>query len=151
MYFKNKYNLRIGESTAERLKMIHGTVSEKYNGKAVTVQGLDVQNGLPRQLILTNSFFIEALKEVIDTIISAIMTTLENLPAELVNDLVDRGIILTGGGAMELANHLQPLIIGNVIPVKHNVDLRLSNVEGYLKYGRFLWGNSAPKPTEKGK
>jgi rod shape-determining protein MreB len=99
-YFKNKYNLRIGESTAERLKMIHGTVSEKYNGKAVTVQGLDVQNGLPRQLILTNSFFIEALKEVIDTIISAIMTTLENLPAELVNDLVDRGIILTGGGAL---------------------------------------------------
>jgi plasmid segregation protein ParM len=60
-------------------------------------------------------------------------------------------IILTGGGAMELANHLQPLIVGNVIPVKHNVDLRFSNVEGYLKYGRFLWGNSGPKPPEKEK
>jgi plasmid segregation protein ParM len=60
-------------------------------------------------------------------------------------------IILTGGGAMELAEHLQPLIVGNVIPVKHNVDLRLSNVEGYLKYGRFLWENSGSKAAEKEK
>lgn len=99
-YFKNKYNMRVGESTAERLKISHGTVSEKYNGQAVTVKGLDVQNGLPRQLILTNSFFIEAMRDVVGTIISAIMSTLEKLPAELVNDLVERGIILTGGGAL---------------------------------------------------
>ena len=99
-YFRNKYNLRIGESTAERLKMSHGTVSEKYNGQAVSVKGLDLQNGLPRQLVLTNSFFIEAMQDVIETIIAAIMNTLERLPAELVNDLVDRGIIITGGGAL---------------------------------------------------
>ncbi len=99
-YFKTKYNLRIGEMTAERLKISHGTVSEKYNGRAVAIKGLDVQNGLPRQLILTNSCFIEATKDVVDTIISAILNTLEKLPAELVSDLVDRGIILTGGGAL---------------------------------------------------
>jgi rod shape-determining protein MreB len=99
-YFKTKYNLRIGETTAERLKMSYGTVSEKYNGRAVTIKGLDVQNGLPRQLILTNSCFIEATKEVVDTVINAIVNTLEKLPAELVGDLVDRGIILTGGGAL---------------------------------------------------
>jgi rod shape-determining protein MreB len=99
-YFKNKYNMRIGEATAERLKIEFGTVSEKYNGKAVTVKGLDVQTGLPRQLILSSSFFIEALQDVTDIIIAAIMSTLEKLPPELVNDLVDRGIILTGGGAM---------------------------------------------------
>jgi rod shape-determining protein MreB and related proteins len=99
-YFKNKYNMRIGESTAERLKIEFGTVTEKYNGKAVTVKGLDVQTGLPRQLILSSSFFIEALQDVTDIIIAAIMSTLEKLPPELVNDLVDRGIILTGGGAM---------------------------------------------------
>jgi len=99
-YFKTKYNLRIGETTAERLKMSYGTVSEKYNGRAVSIKGLDVQNGLPRQLILTNSCFIEATKDVVDTIITAILNTLEKLPAELVSDLVDRGIILTGGGAL---------------------------------------------------
>lgn len=107
-YFKTKYNMRIGESTAERLKMSHGIVSEKYNGKAVTIKGLDIQNGLPRQLILTNSFFIEAMKDVVGTIISAIMNTLEKLPAELVNDLVERGIILTGGGS--LLNGLDDII-----------------------------------------
>ena len=99
-YFKNKYNMRIGEATAERLKIEFGTVSEKYNGKAVTVKGLDVQSGLPRQLILSSSFFIEALQDVTDIIIAAIVSTLEKLPPELVTDLVDRGIILTGGGAM---------------------------------------------------
>ncbi len=99
-YFKMKYNMRIGETTAERLKISFGTVSDKHNGQAVTIKGLDVQNGLPRQLILTNSCFVEATKDVVETIISAIMNTLEKLPAELVNDLVDRGIILTGGGSL---------------------------------------------------
>ena len=99
-FFKNKYNIRIGVPTAERLKMEFGTVSEKYNGKAVTVKGLDVKTGLPRQLILSSSFFIEALEDVVEIIIAAILGTLEKLPAELVNDLVDRGIILTGGGAL---------------------------------------------------
>jgi rod shape-determining protein MreB len=120
-YIKTKYNMRIGEITAECLKMSHGTVSEKYNGKAVTIKGLDVQNGLPRQLIITNSFFIEAMKDVVGTIITAIMNTLEKLPAELVNDLVDRGIILTGGGA--LLNGLDEIICEKTslpVHVAHN-------------------------------
>lgn len=120
-YIKTKYNMRIGETTAECLKMSHGTVSEKYNGKAVTIKGLDVQNGLPRQLIITNSFFIEAMKDVVGTIITAIMNTLEKLPAELVNDLVDRGIILTGGGA--LLNGLDEIICEKTslpVHVAHN-------------------------------
>jgi rod shape-determining protein MreB len=117
-YFKTKYNMRIGETTAERLKMSHGTVSEKYNGKAVTVKGLDVQNGLPRQLIITNSFFIDALNDVVGTIITAILNTLEKLPAELVND---RGIILTGGGS--LLNGLDEIICEKTslpVSVAHN-------------------------------
>jgi rod shape-determining protein MreB len=99
-FIKNKYNMRIGESTAEKLKIEFGTVSGKYNGKTVTVKGLDVQSGLPRQLILSNCFFIEAMQDVTDIIVAAILSTLEKLPPELVSDLVDRGIILTGGGAM---------------------------------------------------
>jgi plasmid segregation protein ParM len=56
-------------------------------------------------------------------------------------------IMITGGGAMELTKFLQPLITGNVIPIERNTDLRLNNVEGYLKYGRFLW--AAPEPDKK--
>jgi len=51
-------------------------------------------------------------------------------------------IVLTGGGCMELAKYLQPLISGNVIPTDMNVDARLNNVQGYLKYGRYIWGES---------
>ena len=54
-------------------------------------------------------------------------------------------IIITGGGAMELAEILQPLITGNVIPLEHNVDARLNNVQGYLKFGRHLWGSAEPE------
>ena len=99
-YFKNKYRLRIGESTAEQLKIDFGTASEKYNGKAITIKGLDTQTGLPRQLVLPNSIFVEALQDVVNMVVSSIMNTLEKLPAELVNDIVDRGIILTGGGSL---------------------------------------------------
>ena len=99
-YFKQKYRLRIGEQSAEQLKIDFGCVSEKYNGKAVTIKGLDSQTGLPRQILLPSSFFVEALQDIINMIIAAVINTLERLPAELVNDLVDRGIILTGGGAL---------------------------------------------------
>ena len=53
-------------------------------------------------------------------------------------------IIITGGGAMELTKYLQPLITGNVIPIEPKADLRLNNVEGYFKYGQFLWASHAP-------
>lgn len=57
-------------------------------------------------------------------------------------------IILTGGGCMELAKYLQPLISGNVIPTDMNVDARLNNVQGYLKYGRYIWGESFQEPPQ---
>jgi len=55
-------------------------------------------------------------------------------------------IVLTGGGSMELAQYLQPLIAGNVRPVMNNVDARLNNVQGYLKYGKHIWGKPEPEP-----
>ncbi len=54
-------------------------------------------------------------------------------------------IILTGGGSMELAKYLQPLIAGNVRPVMNNIDARLNNVQGYLKYGKHIWGEAEPE------
>ena len=99
-YFKLKYQMRIGESTAERLKMEYGTVCEKYNSKAVVVKGLDVQTGLPRQLMISNSIFIDALNGIVEIIISSLINTLEKLPPDLVCDIMERGIILTGGGSL---------------------------------------------------
>ena len=55
-------------------------------------------------------------------------------------------IILTGGGCMDLAQYLQPLIAGNVRPIMNNVDARLNNVQGYIKYAKYIWGESAPEP-----
>ncbi len=56
-------------------------------------------------------------------------------------------IILTGGGCRELAKYLQPLISGTISPVENNIDARLNNVQGYLKYGRYIWGESVREPT----
>jgi plasmid segregation protein ParM len=55
-------------------------------------------------------------------------------------------IILTGGGCMDLATYLQPLIAGNVRPIMNNVDARLNNVHGYIKYAKYIWGESVPEP-----
>jgi rod shape-determining protein MreB len=99
-YFKSKYHLRIGEATAERLKIEYGTVLEKYNSKAVMVKGLDVQSGLPRQLMISNSIFIEALKDIVEIMVTAVINTIEKLPLDLLNDILERGIILTGGGSL---------------------------------------------------
>lgn len=99
-HMKNQYNLKIGEVTSERIKMEYGCAIFENNNEKFIVKGLDTTNGLPRQLELPISFFPEALNDVLGTIISAILNTLEMLPEELSADIIDRGIILTGGGSL---------------------------------------------------
>ncbi|MCB0282432.1 MAG: rod shape-determining protein [Calditrichaeota bacterium] len=98
-YVKNTYNLRIGEASAERLKMDYGVVGEQ-NEKDFFIKGLDAQSGLPRQEEISTLMFDEALKDVLATIINSILLTLDKLPPELAADVIDRGIILTGGGSL---------------------------------------------------
>jgi rod shape-determining protein MreB len=97
---KNQYNLKIGEVTAERIKIENGNIKKDKTKDKFVVKGLDTTNGLPRQLELSIAFFSEALNDVLGTIISAILGTLEMLPEELSADIIDRGIILTGGGSL---------------------------------------------------
>jgi rod shape-determining protein MreB len=131
-YFKLKYQMRIGESTAERLKIEYGTVSEKYNSRAVMVKGLDAQTGLPRQIMISNSIFIEALKSIVDIIVSSVKNSLEKLPPELVCDIIERGIILTGGGS--LLKGLDELISAHTRLPVHVADNALYSVaEGTKK------------------
>lgn len=96
---KNAFNLRIGEMTAERLKIEYGAVGEMPEVE-FSLKGLDVQTGLPRKIDVTTHFFKEALKDVLNTMVNAILTTLDKLPPELATDVIDRGLILTGGGAL---------------------------------------------------
>ncbi len=101
-YMRRRYNLLIGIMSAERLKKSIGSVvaPEDGDGEKYTIKGRDLVNGVPKEIILSQRNVAEALAEPIGTIIEAVKRALENTPPELAADIVDRGIILTGGGAL---------------------------------------------------
>lgn len=98
-YLKKQYSLLIGERTAEIVKIRMGTVLED-DDEEYEVSGLDFVNGIPETYIINSEDIRNALKEVIGTIIEAVRHGLEKTPPELASDIVDRGVILTGGGAL---------------------------------------------------
>lgn len=100
-YIKNKYKLLIGDMTAENIKLNIGTVfSNKKATEKMTVRGRDLVTGLPNTICLTSSEIEEALRESALIIVHAAKNVLEQTPPELAADIVDRGIVLTGGGAL---------------------------------------------------
>jgi rod shape-determining protein MreB len=99
-FMKSKYHLNIGESSAEQLKINYGVVSANEDQKSFAVKGFDFHSGLPCQLSLTTGVFEDALGDIVGIIVSAILDTLEKLPADLIGDIIEKGIILTGGGAL---------------------------------------------------
>ncbi len=99
-YFKKERNLLIGERTAEETKIRIGTATPEKENKAIEVKGRDLVTGLPKTAKVSSGEMHEALKGPIKIILGLIKDTLEDTPAELAADLVDRGIILVGGGAL---------------------------------------------------
>ena len=101
-YMRRHHNLLIGTMSAERLKKSIGSAfsPEDGDGEKYTVKGRDLVNGVPKELILSERNVAEALAEPIGTKIEAVKRALENTAPELAADIVDRGIILTGGGAL---------------------------------------------------
>jgi len=99
-YVKKEYNLMIGERTAEEIKVNIGAAYPKLKEESIEVRGRDLVTGLPKNLVITSSEITEALKEPINAIVDAIKYTLEKTPPELAADIMDRGIMLTGGGAL---------------------------------------------------
>ena len=99
-YMKRVYNLMIGERSAEQIKISVGSAYPLPEETSIEVKGRDLVAGLPKTLTLTSEEVREALHEPIVTIIEAIRFTLERCPPELAADLVDRGIVLAGGGAL---------------------------------------------------
>lgn len=99
-YFKKKYNLLIGERTAEEAKIRIGTVFPKDEVKHIEVKGRDLVSGLPKTVEISSQEIQAALMTPVKSIIDLVKNTLEQTPAELAADLVDRGIILAGGGSL---------------------------------------------------
>ncbi|NLO83262.1 MAG: rod shape-determining protein [Clostridiales bacterium] len=99
-YIKKEYNLMIGERTAEEIKIKVGSAYPKEEEESIDVRGRDLITGLPKTLTVTSSEILEALKEPVSQIVEAIKLTLERTPPELAADIMDKGIMLTGGGAL---------------------------------------------------
>ena len=101
-YVKKKYNLLIGERTAEQIKIDIGSAypTEDNAGASVEIKGRNLVDGLPKNVTITAEEVREALSDPLATIVDAIKSTLEKTPPELSADIIDHGIMLTGGGAL---------------------------------------------------
>ncbi|MFP4474439.1 MAG: rod shape-determining protein [Desulfatibacillaceae bacterium] len=100
-YIKRKYNLLIGERTAEAIKtMIGNAYPDPENIETIEVKGRDLVSGIPKILAIDSEEIRVAISEQIDAIVETVKIALEQTPPELAADIVDRGIVLTGGGAL---------------------------------------------------
>ena len=101
-YIRKHHNLLIGDATAEKIKKeigaaIHPTKGE---GKIMAIKGRDLVNGVPKEIKITESQVVDSLMETVTSIVGAVRFALENTPPELSADIVDKGIVMTGGGSM---------------------------------------------------
>ena len=99
-YIKRKYNLLIGERTAEEIKMRIGSAYPLDDELTMEIKGRDLVDGIPKTISVSDEEIREALAETVNTIIDAVRVALEQTPPELSADIVDKGIVLTGGGSM---------------------------------------------------
>ena len=99
-YIKREYKLLIGERTAENIKMNIGTVFPGARNEEMDIRGRDMVSGLPRTITIKSAEIEKALRESVSIIVHATKNVLEKTPPELSADIIDRGVILTGGGAL---------------------------------------------------
>ena len=99
-YIKRKYNLLVGERTAEEVKMTIGSAFPLEEELTMEIKGRDLIEGIPKTLVISDEEIRESLAETVSVIIDAARTALEQTPPELSADIVDKGIVLTGGGSL---------------------------------------------------
>jgi rod shape-determining protein MreB len=99
-YVKRKHNLLVGERSAEIIKITIGTATGEGAVKTMEIKGRDLVGGIPKMIVISSDEIREALSEPIHQIVDTVLQTLERTPPELAADIVDRGIVLVGGGAM---------------------------------------------------
>ena len=100
LYLKKNYNLLIGELTAEDVKIRAGSAYPLEKEESIEIKGRDLVAGVPKTMKLSSAQVREAISEPVDAIVEAVRQSLERTPPELASDILDRGIILTGGGAL---------------------------------------------------
>ena len=136
-YFKKKYNLILGETTAEDVKINIGSVYPLEEEKTMEVKGRDQTQGLPRTMSVTSEEIRQALLEPVRAIVELVKSTLEETPPELAADLVDRGLVVAGGGS--LLRGITELIRKETdIPVHRAADPLSCVALGTGKYLEFL-------------
>jgi rod shape-determining protein MreB len=101
-YIRRSHNLLVGEASSERIKKSIGTACppEDGNGELIEIKGRDLMNGVPKELVINQRQIAESLAEPVGAIIDAVKVALEHTAPELAADIVDKGIVLTGGGAL---------------------------------------------------
>ncbi|GAA3321088.1 hypothetical protein GCM10020331_035050 [Ectobacillus funiculus] len=99
-YIKKNYNLMIGERTAETLKLEVGSAGTGEGIEPIEIRGRDLITGLPKTVLIRAEEIADALKDTVAAIVESVKNTLEKTPPELAADIMDRGIVLTGGGAL---------------------------------------------------
>lgn len=101
-YIRRNHNLLVGESTAEKIKKAIGSACPPSDGKgkSLEIRGRDLVNGLPKEITLTEFQIAESLADPVNQIIDAVRVALERIPPELSSDIADKGIVMTGGGAL---------------------------------------------------
>lgn len=99
-HIKKKYNLLIGEKTAEQVKMQIGSAYPLDEPMTLEIKGRDLREGIPKTIVVDDQEMREAIEDVVESIIEAIKISLEKTPPELAADIIDRGIVITGGGAL---------------------------------------------------
>lgn len=99
-YIKRTYNLMIGERSSEQLKIDIGSAMKSNQSQSMEIRGRDLVSGLPKTVNVTSDEVTDALADTIGSIVDAVKVTLEKCPPELAADIMDRGIVLTGGGAL---------------------------------------------------
>jgi rod shape-determining protein MreB len=101
-YIRRNHNLLVGESTAERIKKEIGSacLPEDGNGRVLEIKGRDLMNGVPKEIVISQRQVAESLAEPVSAIIEAVKVALEHTAPELSADIVDKGIVLTGGGSL---------------------------------------------------
>ncbi|HNW92423.1 MAG TPA: rod shape-determining protein, partial [bacterium] len=137
-FVKKQHNVMIGERTAEEVKFALGSAFDDGHNATMSIKGRDLLTGLPRTLDLTTAEVREALTETIMSIVNVIKATLESTPPELSADIMERGIILAGGGA--LLRGLDKLIsVETGLPVHQPEDPLTCVVLGTAKQVEHLW------------
>lgn len=125
-FIKRRHNLIIGDRTAEEVKIALGSAMPVEEELACTVRGRDVITGLPKTITVTSNEITQAIQDSVAIMLTAVRSVLERTPPELASDVIDHGIVLTGGGAM--LRHLDELIMQEAGVPCHVADHPLSCV-----------------------